>query len=623
MKQNYLLILLLFLSSNLPAQYSFDLVIVGGNPGGIMTAIAAARQGKTSVILERTSHIGGLPANGLGATDIATREATTGLFSEFTSRVKQYYINHYGADSPQVKDCSNGFHFEPSVAARIYDEMLGEHKDKITVRLMRQFDAEDKNIRLKDDRIKSIRILNRESGEMETYTGHIFIDATYEGDLGAAAGIPFRVGRESREEFNEPGAGRTYEYWKSLPADGSTGQADNAVQAYNYRLCLTNNPKNMTPFTKPDTYNRDDYVSLIEDVWTGRNTQRAMMKVTDEMMEENRCHIAKGNKTKLPGDSWGIWKLSSLVSLPNQKTDSNNQHAAFISTDLPEENWPWPTSSWEWRDKFAKRLKDYTLGLFWFAQHDKELPPHFRKEMQKWGLAKDEYLDNESFPRQVYVREGRRFEGVYFFTAADALPEAPGKRPPLHSGSVTASHYALDSHAARKRETGRVHLDGFISYPTAVYTVPLGVILPKNIDNLLLPVPVSGSHIGFSTLRMEPCWMALGQAAGVAAALAIDEQVKVRNVDIPHLQEILIKQKATLIYFRDVKPTDEAFPLVQYLGLRGYLSNWNAALKEPVDEATLRNWSNLCGTKLKATPGQTTRLKVLTDIYQLLNEDNR
>lgn len=177
-----------------------------------------------------------------------------------------------------------------------------------------------------------------------------------------------------------------------------------------------------------------------------------MLKVTDEMMEENRRHIAAGNPTKLPGDSWGIRKLSSIVKLPNQKTDGNNQHAAFISTDLPEENWPWPTSSWEWRDKFAKRLKDYTLGLFWFAQNDPELPEHFRKTMLEWGLAKDEYQDNEYFPRQVYVREGRRFEGVYFFTAKDALPTASGERPPLHANSVTASHYALDSHAARKRK---------------------------------------------------------------------------------------------------------------------------------------------------------------------------
>lgn len=617
MRRLYTLSILLLLSWGIFAQNSYDLVIVGGNPGGIMAAIAAAREGKTSVILERTSHVGGLPVNGLGATDIATRQATTGLFSEFTSRVKQYYIDRYGDKSQQVKDCSDGFHFEPLVAAYVYKQMLEEHKDRINVLLMRQFDAEDKNISLRDGHIESIRILNRETGRHETYFGKIFIDATYEGDLGAAAGVPFRVGRESREEFGEPGAGRTYEYWKSLPAEGSTGQADNAVQAYNYRLCLTNDPARRIAFPKPKSYNRKEYVSLIEDVWTGRNTQRVMAEVTDEMMEENRRHIAGGNHSKLPGDSWGIRKLSSLVKLPNRKVDGNNQHAAFLSTDLPEENWPWPTSSWEWRDKFAERLKDYTLGLFWFAQNDSELPEHFRKEISQWGLAKDEYEDNGYFPRQVYVREGRRFEGVYFFTAKDALPVSPGKRPPLHSGSVTASHYALDSHAARKRETGRVHLDGFISYPTAVYTVPLGVILPRKVDNLLLPVPVSGSHIGFSTLRMEPCWMALGQAAGITASLAIDRKTSVRAVDIAILQDILIREKATLIYYRDVRPEDKDFPMVQYLGLRGYLTEWDADLQKAVDEATLRNWEKLCGFKLKATSGKTLRGEVLKEIFNV------
>ena len=620
MKRFHILTVLLLLSWGISAQNHFDIVVVGGNPGGIMAAIAAARQGKTSVILERTQHIGGLPANGLGATDIATREATTGLFMEFTSRIKQYYTERYGKNSQQLKDCSDGFHFEPSVAASIYQDMLNEHKDKITVLLMRQFDAEDQNITLRNGRIESICILNRENGEKELYQGDIFVDATYEGDLGAAAGVPFRVGRESKAEFGEPGAGRTYEYWKSLPANGSTGESDNAVQAYNYRLCLTNDPDNRVLFPKPASYNRNEYVSLIEDVWTGKNTQRAMLKVTDEMMEENRRHIAGGNQTKLPGDSWGIRKLSSIVKLPNQKTDGNNQHAAFISTDLPEENWPWPTSSWEWRDKFAKRLKDYTLGLFWFAQNDPELPEHFRKAMLEWGLAKDEYQDNEYFPRQVYVREGRRFEGVYFFTAKDALPTAPGKRPPLHDSSVTASHYALDSHAARKREAGRVHLDGFISYPTAVYTVPLGVILPRNVDNLLLPVPVSGSHIGFSTLRMEPCWMALGQAAGITASLAIDRKVAVQDVDMSILQDLLIDQKATLMYFRDLRPENTGFHLAQYMGLRGYLPGWDADLQGTVDEKTLQDWSTLCGFKPRAVPGKTTRLEVLTEIYKHIRQ---
>lgn len=615
MKRIYILGFLLIISWNLFAQNSFDLVIVGGNPGGIMTAIAAARQGKTSVILERTNHLGGLPANGLGATDIATRKATTGLFAEFTKKVKQYYIKHYGENSRQVEDCSDGFHFEPSVAAFIYQEMLNEHKDKITVLLMRQFDTTYQNINVKNGHIENISVLNRENGRKELYQGKIFVDATYEGDLGAAAGVPFRVGRESKEEYGEPGAGRTYEYWKSQPSEDSTGESDNAIQAYNYRLCLTNNPENQIPFPKPESYNRDEYISLIEDVWTGKNTQKIMSKVTNEMMEENRRHIAQGNRTKLPGDNWGIKKLSSLVKLPNQKVDGNNQHAAFLSTDLPEENWPWPTSSWEWRDKFAKRLKDYTLGLFWFAQHDPALPEHFRKDIAKWGLAKDEYQDNENFPRQVYVREGRRFEGVYFFTAKDALPVEQGKRPPLHPHSVTASHYALDSHAARKRETGRVHLDGFISYPTAVYTVPLGVILPRNIDNLLLPVPVSGSHIGFSTLRMEPCWMALGQAAGITASLAIDCRVSVRDIDTTMLQDLLIRQKATLVYYRDIKPEDANFPLVQYMGLRGYLPEWEANLQDAIDNETLRKWSKLCGHSLQATPGITPRIEVLQQIY--------
>lgn len=623
MKRTLTLLFLLLQSLIIYSQKSYDLVIVGGNPGGITTAIAAARQGKTSIILERTPYIGGLPANGLGATDIATRKATTGLFSEFITRIKEQYVVKYGSDSKQVKDCSDGFHFEPSVATRVFDDMIGEYKNFITIHTMRQFDADSRNIIIKRNKIESIRLLNRETNKMEVYVGKVFVDATYEGDLGAAAKVPFRVGRESATEFNEPGAGKTYEYWKSRPSEGSTGVGDDAVQAYNYRLCLTNNPKNRVDFVCPQNYNRDEYVSLIDDVWTGRNTQRAMLNVTTEMMEENRRHIAQGNKTKLPGDGWGIWKLSSLVPVPNMKVDANNQHAAFISTDLPEENWLWPTASWEWRDSFAKRLKNYTLGLFWFAQHDSELPANFRNEILKWGLARDEYTDNGSFPRQVYVREGRRFEGVHFFTASDALPVGPGKRPPLHTSSITASHYALDSHGVRKREPSRAHLDGFVSYHTEVYTVPLGVMQPKSVDNLLLPVPVSGSHIGFSTLRMEPCWMALGQAAGTVAAMAIDGKTDVRNVDMAALQEILIAQNMTLIYFRDVLVGSKDFPLVQYLGLRGYLTDWNASLNKPITKETLRIWGTMSGILLDATPGVTTRREVLMTIYNSLHKSEK
>ena len=255
--------------------------------------------------------------------------------------------------------------------------------------------------------------------------------------------------------------------------------------------------------------------------------------------------------------------------------------------------------------------------MFWFAQNDSELPLHFRKAAKEWGLAKDEYTDNGNFPRQVYVREGRRFEGLYFFTANDALPETMNGRPPVHDSSITSSHYALDSHSVRKREKGRVHLDGFLSYGSAVYTVPYGVIVPKEIDNLLLPVPVSGSHIGFSTLRMEPCWMALGQAAGIASALAIDKQLKMKNVSVGELQEELLNQNATLIYFKDMEYTNPEFKMVQKFGLKGYLPEWEARLQDYIDKETLSKWKRLSDLKLEEVEvDKTTRLEALRIIYQ-------
>lgn len=602
----------------------YDLVIVGGTPGGIMAAISAAKLGKTSLILERTAHIGGLPANGLGATDLATRGATTGLFTDFVSRIKAHYVQKYGPNSEQVKASQEGYHFEASVAEQVFEEMLAAHKQHIEVRKLMQFDAAPTNITLAGRSISTIKVLNRATKATETISGKVFLDATYEGDLGAAAGVPFVVGREGKDEYNEPGAGQVYKYWRGPESPESSFQRDNAVQSYNYRLCLTNDKSNSLRVEKPEKYNREEYVSLIEDVLTGRHTGASMLEVTEAMLKENRAHILKGGKTKIPGDVWGIAKITNMVALPNKKTDANNQHMAFISTDLPEENWPWPTSGWDWRDKFAQRLKAYTLGLIYFAQNDSALPQQFREAALEWGLAKDEYQDNANFPRQVYVREGRRFQGVYFFTAKDALPVQEGGRPPIHPSSITASHYALDSHAVRKREPGKVHLDGFLSYPSAVYTVPLGVIVPKQIDNLLLPVPVSGSHIGFSTLRMEPCWMAMGQAAGVTAALALEgSSVKVQQVDQGKLQEALLSQNATLIYYKDVNPADPDFKMVQYMGLRGYLPGWEASLKSTVSAADLELWTKLSNNKSLKAGKNTSRGSLLKEIFLSLQSKTK
>jgi hypothetical protein len=608
--------LLLLITPCVSAQNHFDIVVVGGTPGGIMAAVAASREGRTVLILERTAHVGGLPVNGLGATDIATRGATTGLFKVIDDRQYNYYISRYGANSPQAKDSRKGYHFEPHVAANTFDKMLSEEQENVEVLTMRQFNYEDDDIEITDGNIKRIRVLNRATKHYEVYSGDFFIDATYEGDLAAAAGVPYRLGREGYDEFNEIGAGRIYKLWKGPEMEGSTHEGDSALQAYNYRLCLTNDPENRVLPAKPENYNRTEYLSLVDDVYMGRHTGAEMLDVTIQMMEENRKHIESGGRTKIPGDPWGIWKISSMTPLPNKKMDANNQHLAFISTDLPEENQPWPTADWEWRDRFARRLKNYTLGLLWFAQNDEALPEAFREECRRWGLAKDEYQDNDNFPRQVYVREGRRFEGEFFFTANDALPVEEGKRPPLHNKSITASHYALDSHAVRKREEGRAHLDGFLSYPTAVYTVPYGVMVSNTVDNLLFPVPVSGSHIGFSTLRMEPCWMALGQAAGIAAHIAKETNKAVGNISIEALQNRLIETGATLVYYKDVEVDGPDHELVQFMGVRGYLPGWNANLDEAVDEGTAREWTRLSGVPVSEQG--VLRRKALQKIYKRL-----
>ena len=607
----------LFLSSSLIAQSNeYDVVIVGGTPGGIMAAIAASRDGKTSVILERSAYLGGLPANGLGSTDINTRAATTGLFKEFVNNVLSHYIQKYGANSEQVKISSQGYHFEASVAALVFDDMLKAEGNNITALTMRQFDVLPKNIEMAGENIKSIKIYNRLTKKTETYRGKIFVDATYEGDLGAAAGVPFSIGRESKDEYNEIGAGKIYKLWLGPELEGSTYEADDAVQAYNYRLCLTNDPNNRILPSKPKNYNRNEFVSLIDDVYLGIHAGVEMLGVTKEMQEANKKIIQEGGKTQIPGDPWGIAKVVNMVDLPNMKTDANNQHMALISTDLPEENWPWPTADWKWRDKFAERQKEYTLGLIWFAQNDKELPEAFKQATREWGLAKDEYVDNGNFPRQVYVREGRRLHGEYLFTANDALPKVEGGRPQIHDRSITSSHYALDSHAVRKREKGKIALDGFFNYDSKVYTIPYEVILPKNVSNLLIPVPASSTHVGFSTLRMEPCWMALGQAAGVAASIAIEKNTPLKKVDIREIQDALVEGNSTLIYFKDITMGHPDFAMLQYMGLRGYIPEWEANLNALVDATTCKKWSELSGIKIN--PGEKKRGDVLRGIYEII-----
>jgi hypothetical protein len=510
------------MSAHQRSTYDTDVFVLGATPGGIAAAIAAARLGQRVLVAERSAFIGGLPANGLGVTDITTRAATGGIFDAFIGRIRQHYHDRYGADSEAVELSCGGYRFEPSLAASVFAAMLAEHP-QITILRRHQFDAVAANVDVVDGRLRAVRLLDRDQGRCREVRAAVFIDAGYEGDLAAAAGAPFRIGRESADAHGEPGAGRIYWDWDTgelLP--GSTGEGDAAVQAYNYRFLLTRDPALRVAIARPTDYRREDYLSIIDDVQAGR--------LRHGIYRYPRSACAKP------------------VPLPNGVWDTNDHPRALISTDLAEENWPYPTADWAWRDRYAQRLRDYELGLLWFCQHDDALPAAFREDCQQWGLPRSEFADNGHFPRQLYVREARRIEGEYLFTACDCIPPSylscwrdiltgaatgdPDERPPLHRDSITASHYPLDSHPCHHREPDRDRREGYFAFAeiTRPYQVPYGVIVPRCVDGLLTPVPASATHMGFSTLRMEPCWMALGQAAGTAAALAVSGETTPRAV---------------------------------------------------------------------------------------------
>jgi len=362
---------------------------------------------------------------------------------------------------------------------------------------------------------------------------------------------------------------------------------------------------------------RGDLQQVIDEAFAAVAQVHRLMSFHDPHSDVSLLNREASTRPPAPQRARNLGRILVLTAMPNGKTDANNQHAAFLSTDLPEENWPWPTSSWDWRDRFAKRLRDYTLGLLWFCQNDPELPEDFRIACSEWGFARDEFEDNGNFPRQVYVREGRRIVGEYLFTAHDALPVEKGKRAPLHRDSIAASHYSLDSHGVRKREPGRPHLDGMFSWGTMPYTIPYGVMVPKNVEGLLVPVAVSATHVGLSTLRMEPCWMALGEAAGSAAHLAVAAGVVPRQVNIGALQRELLNRGAVLIYFRDLAPGSPAFEAAEILGLRGALDEWTVQPQAPIDAAVAKAWRVALALPAEPVPAAgTTRGEYLAQLWK-------
>jgi hypothetical protein len=520
---------LLGLSPMLLAQ---DIVIYGATSGGITAAIQAAREGRTSVLIEPTQFVGGLTTGGLGATDIGNKRAIGGISREFYSRIFSYYSDDskwkqqtraaYFANRPNGNSADEGtmWTFEPHVASAVYDEMLKAAGDKVTLVLGERL--ERKNGVVKDGtRITKIVM---ESGR--SFSGKVFIDATYEGDLMAGAGVRYHVGREANTTYGETLNGVQVGHAKShqfvvevdpyvkkgdpasglLPgiekdAPGPDGSADNKVQAYNFRMCTTDAPENRRDWEKPSHYDERWYELALRNVEAGDDRH-----------------------------AWGP------TPMPNRKTDTNNNKA--ISTDFIGQNWTYAEADYATRAKIVRAHEDWQKGLMWTYAHHPRVPEKIRLAFQRFGLAKDEFTDNGNWPRQLYVREARRMVADY------VMSEKNCRRSEVVEDSIGMGAYNMDSHHVQRFVTpeGFVRNEGDIQVGSKPYPISYRSLRPKapECTNLLVPVCLSASHIAYGSIRMEPVFMVLGQSAATAAGLAIERGTSVQDLDYAVLKERLL-----------------------------------------------------------------------------------
>lgn len=507
-----------------------EIVVVGATPGGVAAAVSAGRAGRSVVLVEYSPHVGGMMASGLGKSDIENRAMIGGLFKEFTTRVHRHYVNTYGAEHPNVALCRDGYYFEPSVAEAVFEAMLDELPEVSVLKGWRLDGVE-----MRDGCVAVVELVERNSGESRKIEGQVFIDATYEGDLFALAGAEYRLGRESREAFGEPHAGYIYfDYQAKEFLPHTTGEADEHLPAYTYRLCLTTDAENAVPLTSPpDGYNRENYVGYFDDLAAGR---LAAPKSYKPGRGYNPAHFDT------------LVRALSVTELPNNKTDVNINPRP-LAFPFPEENVGYIEGDDAERERIRQRHRNLTLGLLWYLQNDAEVPAEHRKLAAGLHLPKDEFEDNGNFPFQLYVREGRRLVGEYTLTEQD-ITRGESNTPRRYPDAIAVGEFPIDSFPCRKRQPGdTVVLEGYLGmldHITRPYEIPYRIMIPKTVDGLIVPVSASTTHVAFSSIRMEPTWMALGQAAGVAADLAIENSVAPRDVPIDTLQETLVAQGQVL-----------------------------------------------------------------------------
>ncbi|MEQ9221779.1 MAG: FAD-dependent oxidoreductase [Cyclobacteriaceae bacterium] len=537
-----------------------DIVIYGGTSAGVAAAIQASRMDKSVILIEPTKRLGGLTTGGLGQTDIGNKQAIGGIAREFYQNIKKYYEDPANWDWQKREEYKDGgqtqtkkgedamWTFEPSAALRVYDQMI--EAENISIRFNQRLDRTDGVVK----EGKEIVSITMESGE--TYTGKMFLDATYEGDLLATAGVSYTVGREANSEYNEtlngvqpsdtsstitglPSRnGYNHNFVKGVdpyvvagdPSSGllpyinpeplaPEGTGDDKIQAYCYRMCLTDHPDNRIPFEKPANYDELNYELLF------RNYEARTGEIRDM--------YSYGNSL-LP------WINSAM---PNRKTDTNNKYG--FSTDFIGQNYDYPEASYEERERIEEEHRNYQKGLMWSLANHPRIPEEVRKEASRWGTTKDEFEREDGWQKQLYVREARRMIGSYVMTQYNCEGIEVAEDP------VGLGAYGMDSHNVQRyvTEEGFVRNEGNVEAKVkAPYPISYRSLIPKaeECTNLLVPVCLSATHIAFGSIRMEPVFMVLGQSAATAASLAIDNGSSVQDVPYESLNQQLLADKQQL-----------------------------------------------------------------------------
>jgi hypothetical protein len=495
---------------------TYDVCVYGGTSAGVIAAYTAAKAGKSVVLIEQGKHLGGLSSGGLGQTDIGNKYAIMGISRDFYRQIGQ----HYGKFEQWT--------FEPHVAEKLFNEYI--KKAAIPVWYEYQLVSVSKEA----GKIQEITVASSKgSTEIRTVKAKMFIDCTYEGDLMAKSGVSYIVGREPNSQYNEtwngvqmldkhqfpegidpykiPNDPTSGLLWGiSTAALAPSGTGDKLLQAYNFRLCLTKDPTNRIAIPRPLDYDSTRYELLLR-----------------QIAVEKPAHI-----------NWGVMHIADM---PNSKTDINNKGG--FSTDMIGMNYNYAEADYETRKKIIKEHESYTKGFLYFVGHDPRMPAHLRQQMLEWGYPKDEYLDNDHFSHQIYVREARRMIGEYVMTQQNC----EGRE--IVKDGIGMAAYTMDSHNCQRilfknpktgkievRNEGDVQVGGFPPYPISYRS-----LTPKRAEceNLLVPVCLSATHIAYGSIRMEPVFMGLAQTAALAAVLGINTNKSVQEINVIQLQKML------------------------------------------------------------------------------------